>query len=125
MIVLIDDIRWFRDARECVIARSSAAAVEVLTSLAEQRIEELWLDHDLGGEDTVMPVIDLLCSRRFDVGRVWIHSYNSRGAVVMHQRLTAAGYAPQHHYDIRIWSHSRPQELSDPSVKVEEERGRR
>ncbi len=118
MIVLVDDVRWFRDARECVIARTSAAAVELLTSPAGRRIEELWLDHDLRGEDTAMPVVDLLCSRPFDIAVVWIHSFNARGAVTMHQRLQAAGYVVKHHYDVRIWTHSQPQNLSDPRVTV-------
>ena len=125
MIVVVDDVRWFRDGRECLIARSSARAVELLGSLAGGHIDELWLDHDLGGSDTVMPVVDLLCSQRFDVRTVWIHSFNSRGAVVMHQRLTAAGYAPRHHYDVRIWSHSRPEELSDPPGTVGDRGGQR
>lgn len=123
LIVLIDDVRCFRDGRPCQTARSSASAVDLLRSLAEQRIDELWLDHDLGGDDTVLPVIDLLCSLRFDVGGVWIHSFNARGAVVMHQRLTAAGYAPQHHYDVRIWSHADPK-MSDPDVTLGDGRGR-
>lgn len=58
--VLIDDVRRFRDGRPCVVARTSAAGLAVLDELCESRIDDLWLDHDLGGEDTIWPIIRLL-----------------------------------------------------------------
>jgi len=58
--VLIDDVRRFRDGRPCLIARSSAAGVKLLEQLHRQRIEHLWLDHDLTGDDTIWPVVHLL-----------------------------------------------------------------
>lgn len=124
LTVLIDDVRWFRDGRECTIARSSRRAIELLNGLKGRYIDELWLDHDLGGEDTIMPVVDLLCGERFDVTKVWIHSFNPRGAVIVRQRLSAVGYEAAHCYDLRLWSHSRPK-LSDPNVIVGDRRGRR
>jgi len=47
LTVLIDDIRWFRDGRDCTIARSSRKAIELLNGLKGRHIDELWLDHDL------------------------------------------------------------------------------
>jgi hypothetical protein len=123
LTVLIDDIRWFRDGRDCTIARSSRKAIELLNGLKGRHIDELWLDHDLRGEDTIMPVVDLLCGEKFDVTKVWIHSSNPRGAVVMRQRLSAAGYEVSRSYDLRLWSHSRPK-MSDPDVTFGDRKGR-
>jgi hypothetical protein len=122
-VVLIDDVRWFRDARPCLMARSSRKGVELLRSLAGQPIAELWLDHDLGGDDTVMPVIDFLCEMRFEVAQIFIHSFNTRGAVVMKQRLAAAGYVVTHHYDVRIWTHTNPR-MSEADATVRDRGGR-
>ncbi len=123
LTVLIDDVRWFRDGRDCKIARSSQRAIELLNNLKGRHIDELWLDHDLGGEDTIMPVVDLLYGEKFDVTKVWIHSSNPKGAVVMRQCLSAAGYEAAHSYDVRLWSHSRPK-MSDPDVTLGDGRGR-
>jgi hypothetical protein len=123
LIVLIDDVRWFRDARPCLMARSSAKGITLLRSLAGQRIDQLWLDHDLGGDDTVMPVIDLLCEDALEVGVIYVHSFNAKGAVVMRQRLAAAGYRVAHSYDVRMWVHENPK-VSDPGARVKDEGGR-
>jgi hypothetical protein len=123
VIVLIDDVRWFRDARPCLMARSSASGVALLRSLVGEPIEQLWLDHDLGGDDTVMPVIDLLCAEHLDVAVIFIHSFNPKGAVVMRQRLAAAGYRVEHSYDVRMWVHTNPR-MSDPGGMMKGEGGR-
>ena len=41
LTVLIDDVRWFRDGRDCTIARSSQKAIELLNSLKGRHIDEL------------------------------------------------------------------------------------
>ncbi len=123
LTVLIDDVRWFRDARPCEIARTSSAGVALLLSMQGWRIDELWLDHDLVGEDTIMPVIDLMCEQRFDVAKTWIQSVNPAGAVVMRQRLSAVGYDVSHHFDVRVFQNSKPK-LSDPRVTVGDRGGR-
>jgi len=98
-------------------------AIELLNGLKGRHIDQLWLEHDLGGEDTIMPVADLLCGEKFDVTKVWIHSFNPKGAVFVRQRLSAAGYKAAHSYDLRLWSHSRPK-MSDPNVTVGDGKGR-
>lgn len=123
LTVLIDDVRWFRDARPCEVARTSSAGVALLLSLKNRHIDELWLDHDLGGEDTIMPVIDLLCEQRFAVTKTWIQSVNPAGAVIMRQRLFAVGYEVSHHFDVRIFQNSRPK-VSDPHVTLGARGGR-
>lgn len=58
--MLIDDVRPFRDDRPYCVARSSATGVALLSELRETLLDDLWLDHDRGGNDTIWPVIRLL-----------------------------------------------------------------
>lgn len=109
LTVLIDDVRSFRDGRTCFIARSSAAGVELLTTLRGSRIDDLWLDHDLVGEDTIWPVIRLLedaylDGRTFDVGLVHIHTSRSGPAHRMGISLRRAGYRTDRSVNLRLWT---------------------
>jgi hypothetical protein len=95
--ILVDDLRSFVDGRDAAVARTSAAAIELLERCRNQRVEELWLDHDLGGDDTVWPVVEVLeraafDARPFDVGVVYVHSANPAGAAKMAQVLRRWGY---------------------------------
>ena len=96
-IVLIDDLRSFVDGRSAEVARTSSAGVELLDRHRSHRLDELWLDHDLGDEDTIWPVVEVLeqaafeC-RPFDVGVVVIHSANPAGAATMAQPLRRWNY---------------------------------
>ncbi|GAA4609226.1 hypothetical protein GCM10023107_90580 [Actinoplanes octamycinicus] len=97
MMVLIDDLRSFVDGRAAEVARTSAAGVALLDRLRERRIDELWLDHDLGDDDTIWPVVEVLEraafeERPFDVGLILIHSANPSGAAKMSQALRRWGY---------------------------------
>ncbi len=47
-IILVDDLRSFVDGRAAEVARTSAAGVELLHRYRGRRLDELWLDHDLG-----------------------------------------------------------------------------
>ncbi|MFC4065901.1 cyclic-phosphate processing receiver domain-containing protein [Actinoplanes subglobosus] len=105
MIVLIDDLRSFVDGRPAEVARTSAAGVELLTSLRAGRVDELWLDHDLGGDDTIWPVVEVLERAAFendpvDVGVIIVHSANPTGAARIAQVLRRWNYpvrlAPGH-----------------------------
>jgi hypothetical protein len=51
--VLVDDVRRFVDERPCVVYRNSADAICGLREMAQAGtvVDELWLDHDLGGRD--------------------------------------------------------------------------
>nr|WP_071808555.1 cyclic-phosphate processing receiver domain-containing protein [Couchioplanes caeruleus] len=51
-IVLVDDLRSFVDGRPAKVARTSSAGVELLDRHRSYRLDELWLDHDLGDDDT-------------------------------------------------------------------------
>jgi hypothetical protein len=96
-IVLIDDLRSFADHRAAEVARTSQAGVDLLEEHRGEHIDELWLDHDLGGEDTIWPVIAVLEEAAFtgsphDVTMVYVHSANPPGAAKMVQALTRWGY---------------------------------
>lgn len=96
-VALIDDLRSFVDGRPAVVARTSADGVALLDRYRDQRLDELWLDHDLGGEDTIWPVVEVLEraafeERPFDVGVILIHSANPSGAAKMAQALRHWGY---------------------------------
>lgn len=108
-VVLIDDVRSFRDGRPCLVARSSAAGVELLHSLRGQRIGELWLDHDLVGDDTIWPVIRLLedaslAHEPFDIGLVPVHASRSGPVHRMGISLRRAGYATTRHVDLTTFT---------------------
>lgn len=122
LTVLIDDVRRFRDGRDCMAARSSAAGVALLESLRSRVIDELWLDHDLVAEDTIMPVVDLLVSAPLDVRAVVIHTANVKAGVEMNRRITAAGYATRWCFDVRTWRWSTPdvvRPVGDPETSKE------
>ncbi|MBM0224240.1 hypothetical protein DKT69_21980 [Micromonospora sicca] len=82
---LVDDFRSFVDGRKAEVARTSAAGVQLLNRYRGQRLDELWLDHDLSGDDTIWPVVELLERAAFegrplDIGVVYVHTANSAGA---------------------------------------------
>src|SRR5688500_9439474 len=95
--VLVDDTRDFKDGRPALTARSSAAALVLLDGLAGARIDDLWLDYNLIGDDTVQPVVDRLIALA-DAGtplataRIHVHSSNIRHGHRITAELAAAGY---------------------------------
>ncbi|MEU4792879.1 cyclic-phosphate processing receiver domain-containing protein [Micromonospora tulbaghiae] len=96
-IVLVDDLRSFLDGRVAHVARTSGAGVEALERYRDQRLDELWLDHDLGEDDTIWPVVEVLeraafDGRPFDVGVVYVHSANPAGSERIMQTLRRWGY---------------------------------
>jgi hypothetical protein len=95
-VIVIDDLRSFVDGRPVEVARTSAAGVELLERCRGRRVGELWLDHDLGGEDTIWPVVEVLeraafDEHPFDIGVVYIHSANPPGAAEIGQALGRGG----------------------------------
>ncbi len=107
--VLVDDVRSFRDGRPAQVARSSAEALVLLQRLVGVRIEHLWLDHDLGGDDTVWPVVHALedaalAGRPWAVGMVHVHA---SGAGPGHRVLVSmrrAGYPAVRSTDPQLWT---------------------
>lgn len=94
---MIDDLRSFIDGRTAQVARTSAAGVELLSRYRDLRLDELSLDHDLGQDDTIWPVVEVLEraafeERPFDIGVIIIHSANPTGAAKIAQVLRRWGY---------------------------------
>ena len=57
----------------------------------------MWLDHDLGEDDTIWPVVEVLEraafeNRPFDIGVINVHSANPAGAAKIAQVLRHWGY---------------------------------
>ncbi|MBC9715665.1 hypothetical protein H9Y04_24270 [Streptomyces sp. TRM66268-LWL] len=79
------------------LARTSREGVELLLEHRDSYVDELWLDHDLGGEDSIMPVVTLLeeaasQGRPFRIGTVYVHSANPIGAETMVRSLSRWNY---------------------------------
>jgi len=109
LTVLVDDVRDFKDDRPALVARSSPEALSLLDELEGERIDHLWLDHDLFGRDTIRPVVDRLVHRAkagspVNVGQIHIHTANLRAGYRMRIDLRAAGYAVERSYAITMWT---------------------
>jgi hypothetical protein len=95
--VIIDDLRTHRGGG--VHLRSSTEALAWLAAHDTARIDELWLDHDLGGEDTIRSVVLWLTQRSvvgaaLDIGTIYVHSANPVGVTwILSNRQLAQQYA--------------------------------
>lgn len=109
VMVVIDDLRSFRNEETLLAsgtnlryARTSAEGIQILTELIEAGtvVDEVWLDHDLGeddtaryGFDTIMPVVAWLeelgynAERAELVGHVVIHTANVSAVPAMNAAL--------------------------------------
>ncbi|WP_052866220.1 cyclic-phosphate processing receiver domain-containing protein [Streptomyces niger] len=95
VILGIDDLRPLPGATR--VARTSRDGVQLLQEHRETFVDELWLDHDLGGDDSIMPVVTLLEEAAFDgrpfrIGTVFVHSANPIGAETVVRSLTRWNY---------------------------------
>lgn len=95
VILGIDDLRPLPRADR--IARTSREGIQLLREHRDRFIDELWLDHDLGGDDTIMPVVTLLeeaafNGRPFHIGTIYVHSANPVGAEAVTRSLTRWNY---------------------------------
>ncbi|GAA4634528.1 hypothetical protein GCM10023196_076360 [Actinoallomurus vinaceus] len=95
VILGIDDLRALPRATQ--IARTSRDGILLLEEHRNHEIDELWLDHDLGGDDNIMPVVALLEEAAFDghpfsIGMIFVHSANPSGAETIVRVLRRWGY---------------------------------
>ena len=109
LTVLVDDVRGFKDRRPALVARSSPEALRLLDELEGERIDHLWLDHDLVGKDTIDPVVALLIHRARrgspqNVGQIHIHTANIGAGYRMGVVLRAAGYPVVRSYALTMWN---------------------
>ncbi|MEV8626060.1 cyclic-phosphate processing receiver domain-containing protein [Streptomyces sp. NPDC051079] len=98
VILGIDDLRPFPRATR--IARTSSEGIQLLEEHRDRFIDELWLDHDLGGDDTIMPVVTLMEEAAFNgqpfrVGAVFVHSANPIGSATVVRSLARWSYRVQ------------------------------
>jgi len=94
--LLIDDLRNFRKqpAGELLIARNSKDGLDLIS---QGEWFAVWLDHDLGGADTISPVINFLAEQSFlgnpvPIGTIYVHTSNPAGAKEMLSVLRKYGY---------------------------------
>ncbi|MEV5711288.1 cyclic-phosphate processing receiver domain-containing protein [Actinoallomurus sp. NPDC052274] len=95
IILGIDDLRALPRATR--IARTSHDGILLLEEHHEREIDELWLDHDLGGDDSIVPVVALLeeaafNDRPFKIVMIFVHSANPSGAETVVRVLRRWGY---------------------------------
>jgi hypothetical protein len=94
--LVIDDLRTHQAGG--LHLRSSASALEWFQQNPHQRIPELWLDHDLGGDDTIRPVVHYLEERCYNgdpaqIDCIYVHTANDVGARwIMSSRLLTEHY---------------------------------
>lgn len=105
-IVVIDDERTFKHDGEVTYLRSSAAALDwfarwytaVWFSPEDQLIDELWLDHDLGGDDTIVSVGKFLkalsLKHTLPIRRIYVHSQNPVGGSDVVDIVRSVGLHP-------------------------------
>lgn len=92
-VLVVDDRRTF-GFKDATHVRTSADAI---AALARERWEEVWLDHDLGGDDTTMPVVEYLESVLDGRGTlIAIHTQNP----VAKERMFAA--LNRHYYTVKV-----------------------
>lgn len=98
--LVVDDLRivgnlsYLTDRPNVTTVRTIAAAIERLTN---GQYDILWLDHDLGADGTIMPLVDWLCERAFNghpakAELIAVHSDNPSGVKTMLQTLERYGY---------------------------------
>jgi hypothetical protein len=94
--LVIDDLRTHVDGG--THARTSAEGLVIVT----QQWDEIWLDHDLGPDDDIMTVVDVLCRAAFEgmpycthLKRtpMFVHSQNPVGAANVVRSLAKYGYS--------------------------------
>ena len=67
-VLVVDDRRIFGDKHNDCIVHHTTSSVQALEFLKENfgLVSEMWLDYDLGGSDTVTPVIDWLDEKAYN-----------------------------------------------------------
>jgi DNA-binding NarL/FixJ family response regulator len=105
-ILFLDDdpVRTARFLEREPDATCVETAGECINQLHHYDWDQVFLDHDLGGEiyvesgreDCGMEVVRWLEQNHCDISRIIVHSYNHAAAEQMVERLKATGYARVH-----------------------------
>lgn len=102
-VLLIDDLRVFRQDLPHLVARTSQQGLEALRvgRRTQHTWRQIWLDHDLGDAtgtcDVIGPVIDWMCHQALSgtpvaVEQILIHTTNVAGGAGMVRALERVGY---------------------------------
>lgn len=91
VILGIDDLRPLPWTTR--IARSSGEGIKLLQEHRDSFIDELWLDHDLGGDDTILPVVTLMEEAAFN-GKPFESARSSYTAPTPRARRLSSGHSP-------------------------------
>lgn len=104
-VLLVDDNRVFNEkvrsendkkGNRVWVAKNSLSALGFLSRIwTEQQchyglpLTELWLDHDLGPGDDIVPVIDFLTciEPKIEFEKIYLHTMNPPGALMMYRAL--------------------------------------
>lgn len=94
-IIIIDDVRTFRFGFHIRTLNDALSYIN-LVHTEREHLDELWLDHDLGGTDTIRPVVDRLeewwyRGTPLDVKKIFIHSSNPVGRKYINQAINKLG----------------------------------
>jgi hypothetical protein len=107
MIVVIDDLRTLKFNTNTVVhCRTSEQGISFLKMIARERasgigIDALFLDHDLGGDDTIRPVVTWLEEAIYNatypvIAAIYAHTANPVGAdYITKSRLLTSTYFVQ------------------------------
>lgn len=88
--LVIDDMRTISFPRETPPhARTSEEGIQLIKIGVW---DELWLDYDLGGDDTGMNVVRYILDNEVPLEYIFIHSSNPVGAGRMQEELIQGGY---------------------------------
>lgn len=97
ILVLDDQPERFKDLshfKNAHFATSNDEAIKVLGNIARTHfyvIDELWLDHDLGGDNSTFPTVDyiseLASQDEFVVRQAYVHSMNPYAAFAIVRQL--------------------------------------
>lgn len=90
--LMVDDMRLPNFPEEVTLVTNSKDALEIISS--DRQWDYIYLDHDLGGDDTIRPVLDFLVKnkRDFSGSIVYIISSNPVGVNMIKTALDRAGF---------------------------------
>jgi hypothetical protein len=99
--LIVDDLRTGGDHSYWVdppVVTVVRTVQEGIVKLSQNEFDILWLDHDLGPDGTIMPLVDWLSERAFQgqparVQRICVHSANPGAAETMIKTLRRYGYS--------------------------------
>lgn len=108
LVVLVDDVRTFRDRRPHVQVRRGHDALSLLRHFDVVPLAELWLDHDLLDGTTSAPVVDHLVAQAEDgnplnVKQIEVHTARVVEGLDTARRLRRAGYAARLRHSQSMW----------------------